>query len=472
MAQIKEATIVEASGAAKRNADLARTKWSRFMKESEIEDSKQPMMARLLENQISWMQNLDEETRVASIGSFERFIFPMVRAVYPNLVAADLVSVQPMEAPTSLIFYRETRFGSSKGAVSAGDSMFSARTGWNDAAGFNYTSETVENEGLGIGAGAGFNLAGSPLAYKPIRPGTVVITFNSGANTITDDGAGGLTGDLVAPGTINYTTGALTGTTSPSATASVPILATYEFNSEGNLEIPQVDLILTSTPVVARPRKLRARWSIEAAAQLKAVHGDEAEVELMTDMANEIRIEIDREIIQDLIDLADANNTSGVIPVTQFDKTPPAGVSLYLHRQSFVYKIIEASNKIFRATRRHGATWIICGSEIANIIQGQEGEQFVPAGSEYQGSGVQFIGTLKGQWKVYLDPYMNPDHAVLGYKGMSFLDAGYVYAPWIPFYATPTIYLDDFLGRKGLLTMYAKKPVNGFYFAKLETFAT
>jgi hypothetical protein len=460
------------------NTALAQTKWRKFLDKSKVEEDKRPITARLLENQLNWMQSLDEETHVASIGSFEKFVFPIIRAVYPNLVAADLVSVQPMEAPTSLVFYRDTRFGTSKGAVKAGDSMFSARTGWNDNAGFNYTSEVVENEALGAAnnATAQFGGAGAKFAWAPVRPGSVVISYHLHgavtAATLTDDGAGGFVGaagELTPPATINYATGEyeinyVAGHEPNTGTITV----TYDFNSEGHLDIPQIDLVLTSTPVIARPRKLRARWSIEAAAQLKSVHGEEAEVELMTDMANEVRIEVDREIIADLLALANANNISGTIPETTFPKTAPANISTYLHRQAFIYSMIEASNKIFRATRRHGATWLLGGVNVVSIIQGQEGEQFVPVGGDYQGSGVQFVGTLKGQWKIYLDPYMDPDTALMGYKGVSFLDSGYVYAPWIPFYATPTIYLDDFVGRKGLFTSYAKKPINGLFFAKLR----
>lgn len=471
--ELNEATFKMGTSERVNNA-LAASKWRRFLEAAKVPEAKRPFIARLCENQLTWMSQLDEETRVASIGSFEKFVFPMIRAVYPNLVAQDLVSVQPMEAPTSLVFYRDTRFGSNKGAVKAGDPLFSARTGWNDASGFNYTSEVVENEEIEMSTGTGVSFTGN-LAYHPLRPGGLVISYlktNGTAATLTDDGAGGLigaAGELAGTNTIDYGTGAyvITFDTGKDPAAGA-FTATYDYNSEGYGDIPQIDLILTSTPVVARPRKLRARWSIEAAAQLKAVHGDEAEVELMTDMANEMRIEVDREIIYDLITLANSNNTSGTITETTFAKAAPSNISLYLHRQSFIYSLIEASNKIFQATRRHGATWLIGGTNVCSIIQGQEGEQFVPAGGDYQGSGVQFIGTLKGQWKVYLDPYMNADEAILGYKGGSFLDSGYVYAPWVPFYATPTIYLDDFVGRKGLFTSYAKKPINGLFYAKLR----
>jgi len=478
MAELNEAALA-LSSQNQTAAALARGPWRKFV--AGLPEDKKPLVAFLMENQRKWLEGLDEETRVANIGSFEKFIFPMIKGVYPNLVSTELVSVQPMQSPTSLIFFRDSRFGTSKGAVKAGDSLFSARTGWNDASGFNYSSEIVQGETLGVGAGSAAltplgTTPGTKAAFTIIRPGSLVISYTASdhaVKTLTDDGVGGVigaAGELESSGnSVNYSTGyiLLTFATGKGPDAQ-PITGTYDYNSEGAGDlVPQVDIMLTSIPVISRPRKLRARWSIEAAAQLKSVRGMEAETEIVTDMANEMRIEVDREIINDLLMMANANNTSQVIPETTFTKSAPSNVALYLHRQSFIYSLIEASNKIFHATRRHRANWILCGITVANIIMGQEGAQFQSAGT-IQGSGVQYIGTIQNMFKVFMDPYLDMDTAIVGYKGDSFLDAGYVYAPWIPFYATPTIYLDDFMGRKGLLTHYAKKPVNGLFYGKIR----
>lgn len=469
--------INEAVGKKQQGLALARGKWAKFT-EKITDDTKAATVAFLLENQQNWMESLEEDTKVQAIGSFDKYVFPLIQIVYPNLISADLVSVQPMQGPTSLIFYRDTRFGSSKGAVNAGDSMFSSRTGWNDAAGFHYSDEVVQGEVWATADGTGgtgtltWTLS---LAYSPIRPGSLVFSYTpfggSGTSTAKDDGAGGFVfstpSDAGVTNTVNYANGQVTLTfdTGKSPTTG-PIDATYEYNSEGSTQVPQVDIVLTSTPVQSRPRKLRARWSLESAAMLKAVHGKDAEVDILNDMANELKIEVDREIINDLLNLASANHTSGVIPQEVFKKAPPTNVSLYMHRQSFIYSMTSLSNKIFKATRRHGANWMVCGVNVANIIQGQDGISFTPSGN-YSGSGAQFIGTLNGMWKIYIDPYLDADTGIMGYQGDSMLDTGYVYAPWIPFYSTPTYVLDDFIGRKGLLTHYGKKPVNGLFYGKL-----
>lgn len=80
------------------------------------------------------------------------------------------------------------------------------------------------------------------------------------------------------------------------------------------------------------------------------------------------------------------------------------------------------------------------------------------------GMGVQKVGTLQGKWDIYKDPYFEPTKFLVGYKGVSFLETGYIYAPYIPLYETPTVTLDDFVVRKAIGTQYGKKVVwNKFY---------
>ena len=78
---LNEATIK--MGTSERvNTALATTKWKRFLEASKVPEAKRPFIARLCENQLTWMSQLDEETRVASIGSFEKFVFEMLSALF------------------------------------------------------------------------------------------------------------------------------------------------------------------------------------------------------------------------------------------------------------------------------------------------------------------------------------------------------------------------------------------------------
>jgi len=88
--------------------------------------------------------------------------------------------------------------------------------------------------------------------------------------------------------------------------------------------------------------------------------------------------------------------------------------------------------------------------------------------------GVNRLGTLMNKFTVYQDPFLDPSSAgavpniLVGLKGSSFLDAGYVYAPYIPLQVTPTFLdPDDFTFRKGLRTRYAKKMLRPEYYGAI-----
>jgi hypothetical protein len=80
-------------------------------------------------------------------------------------------------------------------------------------------------------------------------------------------------------------------------------------------------------------------------------------------------------------------------------------------------------------------------------------------------TGARKIGMLQNRWLIIEDPFFPSDKWLTGYKGESFLDAGYVYAPYIPMTTTQTVYLDDFMGRKGAMTQFGVKSINNLMFA-------
>ena len=61
---------------------------------------------------------------------------------------------------------------------------------------------------------------------------------------------------------------------------------------------------------------------------------------------------------------------------------------------------------------------------------------------------------------VMVDPYFPRNVLLVGRKGGSFLESGYVYAPYVPPPGNSTIFgTEDFVPRKGVMTRYAKKMV-------------
>jgi hypothetical protein len=75
-------------------------KWGKMLKGIKNEHTRN-VMAVLYENQANYMlgmqKNLTEETTSANVGSFLKFVFPLLRRVFPNLIANEIVSVQPKQ---------------------------------------------------------------------------------------------------------------------------------------------------------------------------------------------------------------------------------------------------------------------------------------------------------------------------------------------------------------------------------------
>jgi hypothetical protein len=178
-------------------------KWKPLL-ESVKGDHQRNVMAVLFENQSQYLQTLNEETRSTNVGSFLKFVFPILRRVWPNLIANEIVSIQPMTAPVGGIFYYELKYGTTKGTVTAGQNLIQN---------FNrfYSSEKIDSEVIGTGAGTSFS---STLDFTPVRAGTVKVVAGSVSGV--DNGAGLITGTGISSGTINYTSGAIAVTFSSS----------------------------------------------------------------------------------------------------------------------------------------------------------------------------------------------------------------------------------------------------------------
>jgi hypothetical protein len=438
---------------------LAESKWKREVKGLDARDAS--TTALVLENTKKWLSRMDETVRAQNVGNFDRFAFPLIRAVYPTLVTQDLVSVQPMDGPVGLVFYFDIIYGSNKGSITAGTPVFSSLTG-HPGDDF-YSSPRVEGEQVAAGDGATTNFT-KTLDYIPVVPGTVAVVDDTAGLEITDDGQGNLVGDIDPAGnnSINYDTGALDVTLAAAPAVGSTVDVSYEFDNEANANVPEIDFQLTSAPVVAKVFKLRTRYSLEAAQNLRALHGLSAETELVVGLAEELRFEIDRTVLKDVNSFAQADAVTWPI-------APSSGISYTEHKLSIVDIFIRGSNNIFKLTRRGQPNWVVGGIEVLNVIESLPG--FQASDQMKSPNGVVFAGTLNGRWRCYKDPY-NIDgtddgkNFLIGFKGSTFLDAGYVYAPYIPFYTTPTVVLDDFLGRKGMATQFGRRKINGRFYAQ------
>lgn len=452
---VRGSKLAETSMGVGKNGSLLEAKGWKEMVAGIGDERKRAFCALMLENYKNYRGTLDEATSTLQVGNFDKWAFPIISIVSENLVAQDLVSVQPLEGPSGLVFYMNFTAGQNKGSVSRGDKIWDARSG--HAERYLDSSDRIEGEALGNTAGNGL-LSGVNLSYAPIMPGTVVISV-SGTQALQDDGNGNLlNSSQVAYGTVDYVSGAVSVTTTIGATA--PVTVSYNYNAELNPNAQQVDFEIVSSPIYAQERKLRGRWSTEAAQALEALHKVNAEDVVSTAITNHLQWEIDREIIEDLRRQAGAGlvRWSAQIPAASY-------ISYTEHKLSFIDAMVTASNFIYRATNRVKANWMLTGLQAANIIETLP--QFEPAGDNIETEGVCHLGKI-GRTKVFADPHYRVDEALMGYKGNDFVRTGYIFAPWILLYSTMLITLDDFVARKGFASQYGKKSVNSKFYSKLK----
>ena len=451
---------------------LAEGKWSKYItgltegykrKHNGMEPSPNILAttAMMLENTQQMITKMDETTKVVNLGNFVDYGFGVITAVMPALVANEVVSVQPLKARTGEVFFLDFKYGSNKGAIRKGQSMISPLTGANTDT--TYTGQEVVSEEVGTLGAADTEMTFN-LSYIPVTPGTV--TISAGSFDLGDDGKGGITvtngAVTLSAGKIDYATGEVKFTLGAAAGADATLSAGYSF-SYGNMDvggnIPQADIDLTSTTISTVTRSLAARWLFDAAYELQSVHGINAEEEIATAMAAEVRHEIDGEILNDLYVQAKAGNMEFT-----WSKTAPTGVAYVDYKDTFIDTIIQMSNAIFSDTKRAEGNFIIAGINVSSIIESMPG-RFVPSADSVK-AGPHVIGTLDGRWKVIKNPFYGADNFVVGYKGTSYLEGGYIYAPFLPLFTTPAVMLDDFVNRKGVRTIYGKKMLNPHFYAK------
>ena len=276
--------------------------------------------------------------------------------------------------------------------------------------------------------------------------------------------------DLESYGTTGFV--ALT-TTDNTAAADFTISYRQYESLEFEDEIGEVSFDLASVTVSVTERKLRASWSPELAQDVSAFHNIDAEAELTALLSEQIAAEVDREILRDLRKGA-AWNLKWDYNEWKYGGDGGATLQGYTKKdwnQTLITKINQLSAQIHKTTLRGGANWIVVSSEVSAVFDDLEYFHVSNAGAEQDqyNMGIEKVGTLAGRYQVYRDPYFPAGKILVGHKGKSLLDAGYIYAPYVPLQLTPTMYNPfNFTPIKGIMTRYAKKMVNNRYFGLIN----
>ena len=309
--------------------------------------------------------------------------------------------------------------------------------------------------------------AGSAIANRS-SDNLLFVFGGSGTTTTTALIAAALTGSEAAantwsyPETDDFDNGGALGS----------VIGGAEWGLENSPNIPEIDIKVDSVAVTAVTKKLKAKWTPELGQDLNAYHNLDAEVELTQILSEQIALEIDREIVEDLVRGSTAGTRYWSRAAGRFvqretgvelgaSTTPDFTGNVSEWYETLVETINDVSAQIHRKTLRGAANFVVCGPEVANILEFTAGFRAnVTADSDRGDIGTVKVGSLSKKFDIYVDPYFPRSLILVGRRGGSFLESGYVYAPYVPLQTTPTIFgVEDFVPRKGVMTRYAKKMV-------------
>jgi len=397
------------------NQTMLQEKWAPVLDSQEAgsitDQHKRRVTAVVLENQekaFAEARGINEAAAVNSTGSsvdnWDPVLISLVRRATPNLLAFDLVGVQPMTGPTGLIFAMKSRYSTQGGTEALFDE---ANTAFSGAA-----SGDTGSEG-----------SSDPFAAED--------TSSDDADTVHE----------YQPGSGNTT-----------AVAEAQVAAA---------DIPQMAFSIDKTTVTAKSRALKAEYTTELAQDLKAVHGLSAETELANILSTEILAEMNREIIR-LVNVNSVTSTRGAgagIYAMATAADNGGGRWLVERIKGLVFAIEQEANQIAVSTRRGKGNFCIVSHGVAAALNtagvmdtglGLSG----PQGFDSDVAGSLFAGTLNGRMKVYIDPYASVDYFTVGYKGANPYDAGMFFCPYVPLSMMKTIGENDFQPRIGFKTRY------------------
>ena len=452
---------------------------------------------------------------------------PLVRKVFGQIAAKEFVSVQPMNLPSGLVFYLDFQYGTAKQPFAQGGSLYGdvdgnlpfgngATGGLYGAGRFGYSINNTQSAAYTVASGSvdwysdlnadssvsqSYVAGASGQIVKLTIPLTSLPDYDTRA--VRGFYLSGSAADLPASATQypQFTKIATNGTDLEFFVGSdvveagdlkVEYLLQTNDAQRGDFEdgnnalnadntpisIPEINIQMQSEAIVAKTRKLKAVWTPEFAQDLNAYHSLDAEAELTSIMSEYISLEIDLEILDMLIESASAgteywsaqNNlalaSTGIVD---------ADLGFYNSQgqwfQTLGTKVQKLSNIIHQKTLRGGANFMVCSPTVATIIESIPGFASTSDGDAAKMSyafGVQKAGTINSRYTVYKNPYMTENTILMGFRGGQFLEAGAVFAPYIPLIMTPLVYdPETFTPRKGLLTRYAKKVVRPEFYGKI-----
>ena len=403
-----------------------------------MSNQKKLATAKCLENINNYMNeafNNSVGTQRSDMGMYKKFTMNLTNVALPNLIAYDLVIVQPMSSMSGYITYVEYTAGSNKGETAQGD-VFNSPFGLGKVDP-NYTADRVVE------------------TTKAVQESSKVVAQLAWTPVMVDD-AGKLVQGKILKGVTEVKEykatkdGKIEFTSGVSAEDEIKVAYVYD-----NVVIPQNDLPIINAqikniPLIAKARRVAVYYSQIAAFQAKTDYGFNLADELAEKAVGQLSYEIDTEVTNLLIDNADADDS------LVWSKTLPVGVSKTEHYEGFTEIVEIARQKVYDRTRRFAPNYMLIASNILPILTFIKGFSAAPAGKI---NGPYFAGTLNGL-KVFVTPNIEPNKFVIGVNGDDMMSSAAVYAPYMPIVPTQLLGYADGAMSQGWSTLYDLKILN------------
>ena len=417
--------------------DVLEEKWGPVLETSalpELDSHKKRTTAVLLENTEKALreQSLNEaptnamggnfsDGQVGSAGNlagYDPVLISLVRRAMPNLMAYDIAGVQPMSAPTGLIFAMKSKYDSQDGNEALFQEAFAQFSGSGNTSGgafSNGSSGAADTAADGV----------DPISTSGTRT-------NSNSNIVFGDKFRAM----------------LTSDGEGLSDSSDPKFKEMAFSIE-------------RVAVEAKTRALKAEYTTELAQDLKAVHGLDAETELANILSTEILTEINRELIRTLYFKAITGCQQGDLENTGvYDLNTDSDGRWSAERfRGLMFQIEREANVIAKESRRGKGNFIVCSSDVASALAMGGFLNLSPAINnqlEVDDTGNTFAGILNGKMRVYIDPYSktNANFCMVGYRGANPYDAGIFYCPYVPLQMVRAVGENTFQPKIGFKTRY------------------
>jgi len=355
-------------------------------------------------------------------------IMPMVRRLFPSLIAHELVGVQALNGPLGYALAYRAKYGN------------------NGVLGAALTSDQ------------NLSLTAQEMAFDPVNTqytgvrGENLTSLTAEASQVVGD-----TSSNIAP---SAAWAAYMGTNSNNAWGGTgaPLGVESEYARFSNGSYPMVSFDFLKTMVEAKTRKLGAGWSPELAEDMEAIHNFDVESEFVNLITYELGAEIDRQLVTEMVKTAILGGS-----ISGWNPAFADGLDQMGRLQTLLTQITIEANQIALRTRRGHANFVITSPRICALLEQLSMNKFVsfqsakdtPSVPDAGVGALTKIGLINERQQLLVrDVYAAGDYVVMGYKGAHPADNGIIYCPYVPVQLQKVLDPDTLTPRVGARTRY------------------